>query len=92
MDFKLSQAGGYELRPKMGEIDGFAESGPPIRIGLAVVMQNNRMRSTLKTQIESSRCYRKARLAWMSRASIRSCVRQVGVKLSLIQRYRGCTG
>ena len=31
MDFKLSQAGGYELRPKMAEIQGFAESGPSIK-------------------------------------------------------------
>ena len=49
MDFKLSQAGGYELRPKMAEIEGLAESGPPIRIWPGSGVQNSRMRSTLKT-------------------------------------------
>ena len=57
MDFKLSQAGGYELRPKMAEIEGFAESGR--RFGSAWQWcVEQRMRSILKTQIESSRCYR----------------------------------
>ena len=48
MDFKLSQAGGYELRPKMAEIGGFAESGPPIRIGLAVVCRTTESEAPLK--------------------------------------------
>jgi hypothetical protein len=48
MDFKLSQAGGYELRPKMAEIEGFAESGPSIRIGLAVVRRTAESEAPLK--------------------------------------------
>jgi hypothetical protein len=43
---------------QMAEIEGFGESGLPIRIGLAVVCRTTKMRSTLMTQIESSRCYR----------------------------------
>ena len=58
MDFKLSQAGGYELRPKMAEIEGFAESGLADSDQPGSGVQNSRFRSTLKTQIESSRCYR----------------------------------